>query len=251
VSALLLADASSLLAWIGLISGVIAALVSAFVALRQARVDERLARLKSELDAEVHTRTARFDRDLRAEETLGRYREPLAAAAFDLQSRLYNILRLGFFAKWGDSERSDDGVRTTLFRLAQYFGWSEILRRDIQFLAFPEDSATRRVAELQSKITGCFLTDSYGTAMMIWSDEQRAIGERMIVEEHDKVLCMGYARFREQCDDVLGAWAPRLRAEIEQESAQLRLRDVQHRLCELVETLDQQRVRYTTNLDRA
>ena len=30
-------------------------------------------------------------------------------------------------------------MRTTLFRLAQYFGWTEILRRDIQFLSFPED----------------------------------------------------------------------------------------------------------------
>jgi hypothetical protein len=31
---------------------------------------------------------------------------------------------------------------------------------------------------------------------MIWSDERRAIGERMMVEEHGKVLCMGYATFR-------------------------------------------------------
>ena len=65
---------------------------------------------------------------------------------------------------------------------------SEILRRDIQFLAFPEDDATRRVATLQAEIAACFLSHSYGTAMMIWSDEQRAIGERMIIEEHDKVL---------------------------------------------------------------
>jgi hypothetical protein len=251
VSAIVVADAGSLPAWIGLASGVSAALLSTFVALRQARADERLARLKSELDAEVHARAVLLDRDLRAEETLARYREPLAAAAFDLQSRLYNILRLGFFAKWGDGDRADDAVRTTLFRIAQYFGWSEILRRDIQFLAFPEDDATRRVATLQSEIAACFLSHSYGTAMMIWSDEQRAIGERMIVEEHDKVLCMGYAGFRERCDEVFGAWAGRVRADLEDEIAQTRLREVQHRLCELVETLDQRRVRYTAGLDRA
>lgn len=142
-------------------------------------------------------------------------------------------------------------MRTTLFRLAQYFGWSEILRRDIQFLAFPEDEATRRVAELQSQITACFLSHSYGTAMMIWRDEQRAIGERMIVEEHNRVLCMGYASFRERCEEVFGAWARRMPADLEDETAQTRLREVQHRLCELVETLDQRRVRYTAGLDRA
>ena len=251
MSAIPVADASSVPAWIGLASGVIAALVSAFVALRQARVDERLARLKSELDAEVHARSVLLDRDIRAEETLSRYREPLAAAAFDLQSRLYNILRLGFFARWGDGDRAQDAVVTTLFRIAQYFGWSEILRRDIQFLAFPEDEETRRVTELQSQITACFLTHSYGTAMMIWSDEQRAIGERMIVEEHDKVLCMGYAAFRERCDEVFGAWGGRVRAELTDERGHMRLRDVQHRLCELVETLDRRRVRYGAGLDRA
>jgi hypothetical protein len=248
---MVVADASSAPAWIGFAGGVIAALLSTFVALRQARVNERLTRLKSELDAEVNARTVLLDRDLRAEETLARYREPLAAAAFDLQSRLYNILRLGFFAKWGDGDRADDAVLTTLFRLAQYFGWSEILRRDIQFLAFPEDEATRRVAELQSQITTCFLSHSYGTAMMVWSDEQRAIGERMIVEEHNKVLCMGYASFRGRCDEVFDAWAGRVRGDLEDATAQTRLRDVQHRLCELVETLDQRRVRYTTGLDRA
>src|SRR5881227_3888846 len=67
---------------------------------------------------------------------------------------------------------------------------------------FPQDEETRKVARLQSDITRCFLTDSYGLSLMIWSDEQRAIGEQMIVEEHGDVLCMGYARFRERCADT-------------------------------------------------
>src|SRR4051794_13649562 len=238
------ADAATAIAWIGLAGGLIATVLSTLVALRQARVDERLARLKGDLDAEGHARAVQLDRDVRAEDTLTRYREPLAAAAFDLQSRLYNILRLGFFATWGDGDRAGDAVTTTLFRLAQYFGWTEILRRDIQFLAFPEDDATRRVAELQSRIGAGFLSDSYGTAMMIWSDEQRAIGERMIVEEHGHVLCMGYASFRECGDKVFGAWTDRVRAELEDPTGHPRLRELQHRLCELVETLDERQVRY-------
>ncbi len=238
--------------WIGFAGGVIATIVSAFVALRQQRLAERLARLNSDLEAEVHRRTALFDRDLHAEEVLTRYRQPLAAAAFDLQSRLYNILRMDFFGKFGEEhERGEEAQRTTLFRLAQYFGWTEMLRRDVQFLSFPEDEDTRRVAELQSEIAKRFLTDSYGPALMIWSDEQRGMGERMIVEEHDKVLCMGYAAFRDTCDETFAPWRERLRNELSEESAQVRLRDVQRLLCDLVETLDAKRVRYTQDLQRA
>jgi hypothetical protein len=238
-------------AWIGFAGGVLATLVSAFVALRQSRLDERLARLNHELEIEQNRREALFDRELRAEEVLTRYREPLAAAAFDLQSRFYNLLRLDFLAKFGAGERGDDALRTTLFRLAQYFGWTELLRRDIQFLSFPEDDDTRRVAQLQSDIARCFLRDDYGPALMIWSDEQRALGELMIVEQHGKVLCMGYASFRERCDDTFAPWVERLLNELADESAQARLRDAQHLLCELVETLDARRVRYTRDLSRA
>jgi hypothetical protein len=238
-------------AWIGFAGGVVATVVSAVVALRQARMAESLARLNADLEAEVNRRAVMLDRTLNAEDVLTRYREPLAAAAFDLQSRLYNVLRLGFFAKFGDGERAEDAVTTTLFRLAQYFGWTEILRRDIQFLSFPEDDDTRKVAQLESDIARCFLSDGYGFALMIWSDEQRGIGERMIVEQQGRILCMGYGAFREQCDDVFAGRRERLRAELFEEPAQVRLRDVQHLLCELVETLDPRRLRYTRDLERA
>jgi hypothetical protein len=233
--------ATSTTAWLGLASGVFATLVGVVLAVRQSRTDERLERLKQSLEA-----------DARAEEVLTRYREPLAAAAFDLQSRLYNIVELGFFAMFGGAHpRAEEALRTTLFRIAQYFGWTEILRRDIQFLSFPEADDTRRVAHLQSEIAKRFLTHEYGPALMTWADEQRAIGERMIVEEHGKVLCMGYARFREACDDTFASWCDRMRDEVAQDSARERMRAVQNLLCELVETLDERRVRYTEDLTRA
>lgn len=238
--------------WIGFAGGIIAVAVSAFVALRQRQMDEHLARLNSDLQAEASERAALFDRDLRAEEVLARYREPLAVAAFDLQSRLYNILELDFLGKYGGPHvRAEEALRTTLFRFAQYFGWTEILRRDIQFLSFPEADETRHVAHLQSEIAKRFLTHEYGQALMIWSDEQRALGERMIVEEHGKVLCMGYARFSDACDSTFEPWCARLRTELHEAPASDRLREVQHLLCELVETLDTHRVRYTRDLKRA
>jgi hypothetical protein len=239
-------------AWIGFAGGVIAALISATVAVRQARMMEGLTRLESDLETERHRQAAAFDQSLAAEGVLTRYREPLAAAAFDLQSRIYNILRLDFFGKYTNGNgRADDAVATTVFRLAQYFGWTEILRRDIQFLSFPEDADTRRVAHLQAEIARCFLTDRYGSALMIWRDEQRAIGEHMIVEEHGKVLCMGYARFSDTCAVTFGALRDRVRLDVSDATVHNRLRDAQHLLCELVETLDRRRVRYTEDLQRA
>jgi len=261
-------------AWIGLAGGVIGTVASGLIAVRQARDSQRLARLNgklqedlarlegrlqadlarlgSDLEAERHERAAQFDRGLRAEDVLARYREPLAVAAFDLQSRCYNILRLDFLEKFGTShERFGTAQKTTLFRFAQYFGWTEILRRDIQFLSFPEADDTRRVAQLQSSITRRLATSQDDEPLMIWSDEQRAIGERMIVQEHDTVICMGYARFCDEFDDRFAPLCTRLLDDLPNPSSAQRLRDVQHQLCELVETLDVRRMRYTEDLERA
>jgi hypothetical protein len=239
-------------AWIGFAGAVLAAAVSGAVALRQSSLSQRQAHIESALESERHEREALFDRTLVAADILSRYREPLAAAAYDLQSRIYNVLRMDFLGKWWTEDgRVDDAVSTTLFRLAQYFGWTELLRRKIQFLSFPEDDDTRRVATLQFNISRCFLTDAYGSGLMIWSDEQRAIGEQMIVEEHGDVLCMGYARFRRECQARFGDYIMRLHDEIRLPEVEDRLRDAQHLLCDLVETLDTERVRYTQNLDRA
>lgn len=69
---------------------IVAACISAAVAIRQSRQNGRLradlARLDSELQTAVQTRRAMLEREMRAEEVLKRYREPLAAAAFDLGS---------------------------------------------------------------------------------------------------------------------------------------------------------------------
>lgn len=268
--------------WIGFAGAVIAALIAAYAAIRQARANEqlqdmkarsderlqelqsalderlesvrsdlgeRLERVKHDLEVETHRREAMFDRELQAEDVLTRYRQPLAAAAFDLQSRLYNLLTLDFLNKWSDVQSvADDAYNTTLFRLCQYFGWSEILRRDIQFLSFPEDDATRCVAGLQFRIEQCFLTDAYGRELMIWRDQQRALGESMILVEDGNSRCMGYGTFCDRRDLLLETWRERLRAELHRPAAAERLRDAQHYLCELVEALDGRRVRYTPDM---
>ncbi len=223
----------------------VAAVLGVVTTLRQSKTDARLAQLHSDLETEVHRRTAMIDRQLAAEDVLTKYRDPLAAAAFDLQSRLYNILELDFLGLWGGTHpRAQDALRTTLFRLAQYFAWTEILRRNIQFLSFPEAASTQHVTRLQAEIAKCFLSHKGGEALMIWSDEQRAIGERMIVVEHEEVICMGYAAFVDACESTFAPWCDRLRAELGEPAAQMRLRAAQHALCELIRALDPGQLRY-------
>jgi hypothetical protein len=154
---------------------------------------ERLA----ELESQLREREARSAQEAEAEEVLTRYREPLVAVSYDLQRRLYNILARSFlrvYLKPGN-EREDEAVESTLYRVGQYLGWTEILRRDIHFLKFREAHETRAVAELQAEIGHTFASDGYGHDFMLWQDEQRAIGELMIVRENGSLHCLGYASF--------------------------------------------------------
>jgi hypothetical protein len=62
---------------------------------------------------------------------------------------------------------------------------------------------------------------------------------------------MGYAKFRNDQDGTFAPWRERLRNQLGDPRARDRLREVQHLLCQLVETLDSRRLRYTQELERA
>ena len=176
---------------------------------------------------------------------LAKYSEPLAAAAMDLQSRCYNIVRLGFFEKFDrEHDRYSAAQKTTLFRFAQYFGWTEILRRDIQYLSFPENVDTKCVAQLQGDIARRIASSDHDEVLMIWTDEQRAIGERMIIHEDDKSFCMGYARFCDDYDKCFAQLFVRVLPHLDDRAAHARLRETQVLLCKLVSALDKDELRY-------
>jgi hypothetical protein len=239
----------------------IAAMISAVVATRQSRRSGDLQRALTEANAatqveleqlrrELQERARRTQRAEDAEEVLKRYREPLAAAAYELQLRLHNILCKDFLGSCGaDHERRAKAEETTLFRLAQYFGWSEILRRDIEFLSPPKAPRTQKAVALKTRIADCISGSSGELGLTIWTDEQRAIGELMIVKEHDRVQCMGYARFHQEYDARFAEWCDRLRAELTRGEGRPRLIEVHNLLVDLVTTLDVG-VQYTRNLEK-
>jgi hypothetical protein len=119
---------------------------------------------------------------------------------------------------------------------AQYFGWREILRQDIQFLGSDDQSTT-------------FARDPTRTLpFRLWKPEQRAIGELMVTHEHDVKTCVGYSKFVKARHEELALWLSPLEQGLVGLAARTsdgsRLRDIQHRLCEVIRALDPERVRY-------
>jgi len=199
---------------------------------------------------QTHTLRIQARRDARA--TLQRYREPVLDAAYELQSRLYNILCLSFLETYyegDDTWQREYAVKHTLYVVGQYFAWTEILRRRIQFLDFGKVKETREVAQLLHEIRELFRSDEtrLGKPFMIWVGEQRAIGERMIVGVGDDLGCMGYGAFVEQKDLSFWKWLERLARDIDtiaKEEPNKRLWELQHKLIDLINRLDPGKVRY-------
>lgn len=178
-------------------------------------------------------------------ETLERYRKPLMRAAQDVQSRLYNILCKDFLAAYlggTDDEDQQYAAESTLFVIAQFFAWNEIMRRDVQFA----DLETEKTGPLSAKlnqVTRAWASDEHGRMFQIFSAQQRAIGERMIRVTGVRSDCMGYADF---CDEVSAGRIPHLmkiRKELwlalaDLEPRRHRLRKIQHALIDLLNILD-------------
>ena len=186
-----------------------------------------------------------------AEGVLARYEAPLATAAYELQGRLYNIVALGFLGKYyvnGDEAQKTYAVENTLYVVAQYLGWSEILRREIQFLSFADTERTRAVAARQQTVVELFQSDdpTLGRPLLIWRGEQRAIGEQMTERDGDRLTCLGYAGFVDRDEAAFGRWLGRLEGDITEitRAPNPRLTKLQHALVDLIRELDPGKLRY-------
>jgi hypothetical protein len=174
-----------------------------------------------------------------------KYQEPLIIAAYDLQSRIFNILHQDFLVfaredRWG---RRETALASSSFAFAQFFGWREILRREVELLEFE----TQEISHLLSRITTKFASDDLGPRFLLWKSEQRAIGEAMIGSWRGEPSCIGYLEFLErrsgELRELLGPIERDL-AEIAASGSDERLRSVQHLLVDLIQMLDSQGRRY-------
>jgi hypothetical protein len=195
--------------------------------------------------------TLQARREARA--VLQSHREPLLAAAYELQARLHNILCNRFLERYvleaGLKERR--ALESTLYVFAQFFAWRETIRQEVQFLRFPKDEETRQVARLLRDIGEAFLRDDLGDQFMIWRVEQRGLGERMIAMSDGKPRCLGYAAFLER-RDTMKQWLEPIEADLRnlEDDGRKRLTEIQHLLVDVVTRLDADRTRYPFELEK-
>jgi hypothetical protein len=172
-------------------------------------------------------KSTREDRQNTADEVALRYREPLLQAAFNLQTRLYNIVGLRFFERFMTDDNSVEereyAIEHTLYLIGQYFCWVEILRRESQFLD-PRDLQRNRVlAEQLESIRDAFAasTDNAGL-LRIFRGEQRAIAEVMMTKTSNLPVsgaprydCQGYGAFiHDRMDSEIDRWFRHLRSDL-------------------------------------
>jgi hypothetical protein len=146
---------------------------------------------------------ARRDRKLEATDSEARYREALLGAAYDCQSRFWNIAKGKFLAAYYRGRDPSDPDRAyaetnTLWLLAQYFCWIEILRRDTGYYALGSQKRGRGLLRLLDASRHAFASDDHQGPFQVFWGVQRAIGELTIVERGGESSrrsdCVGYCR---------------------------------------------------------
>jgi hypothetical protein len=234
-------DKALILGVIPSIVAIAAATIAVWGQLRVKRVEAQLAIQKAEADRRAET-----------EHTARQFREPLGRAAYELQSRIFNIVRGGFLQVYmenGDDRTRLYAIHHTAFVIAQYFGWTELIRREIQFIDLGKDEETRRLAQLQHRIYAAFQTDRFPPLLRVFGGEQHAIGERMIREGPRGPQCIGYAGFLDYLKSDPDPLIRALENDVQALGTQLkqaipRLIEFQHSLIDLVVFLDPQAVRF-------
>jgi hypothetical protein len=186
-----------------------------------------------------------------------RFREPVLQAAFNLQSRIYNIVRQGFLddflaADQATEDEREYAVRNTSYLIGQYLGWVEIIRRESQYVDPRSRERNREIVQRLEEVRDLF-AESRGLkdpTMRIFRGEQRAIGEVMMVPTDAAVPglprweCLGYARFVEQHDvESVQRWFRRIENDVivlgkDPGAHSERLVKVQHGLLDLIAVLD-------------
>jgi hypothetical protein len=193
-------------------------------------------------------------RNAAADDVAARFREPVLQAAFNLQSRFYNIVNLNFLQVFaGDSARDDEreyAYKNTLYLLGQYFCWVEILRRESQFLDPRSRTRNREIARHLERVRDAFASSEEAeTVLRIFRGNQRAIGEVMLepivyaTPERPRWECIGYATFdRKMEDPAVYQWFARPRSDLgillTDPARATRIVLVQHALLDLIHTLD-------------
>jgi hypothetical protein len=210
---------------------------------RQAQELERQTRIETEA--------------AQAERILDQYRDPLLDAAQTLQSRLYNIVELGYLKRYlhcGDPDEERYALDYTLYAIGEYLCWAEIVRRELRFLDLGDELRTRHLLGHLAQMQLTLQTDRVDSPFRVFRGRQRAIAEIMMVPTGaatgPRTECMGYATFSRRLhhDEEFRAWFAQLATDMERVAqadriGNVRLARLQRDLIHMIDFLDPQAVR--------
>src|ERR1035437_710885 len=229
--------------WLALSTSGLALAGTLYTAIVNYRSQQKLARLNATLQSERDEQIAQRV----AQKVVAKFRDPLMHAAYDLQSRIFNILRLGFLARYytnGSMREKEYAIENTVFLLAQFLGWTEAIRQEIQFLDLDADHQTRELRKLQDGIYTQLQTDRFGEGFRLFAGEQRAVGELMLDRTTAVCRCLGFAAFMSPArNPAIDRWLDPLRDDVRQMAVSLatfedRLARIQHSMIDLLAFLD-------------
>lgn len=178
------------------------------------------------------------------------------AAAYELQSRLWNMLCGGFLQEpAGDGQfelEAHYARHSTVWLVAQYLGCMELVRREAPFVPVADERKRGKLQVCLDDIRKAFASDTGcpEPVFRVHRAWQRAIGELMIVHDlqsggEPMTRCMGFAEFTRALTQEGSALAPWCRSLIEgvetlaeDPSRADRVCKVQHALVNLVDLLD-------------
>ncbi|MBV9139474.1 MAG: hypothetical protein JO115_00860 [Pseudonocardiales bacterium] len=210
-------------------------------------------------------RAARGERLAAAEELAKLFREPLLQAAFNLQSRIYNIIEQNFFERFlterNTKEEREYATLNTMYLFAQYFCWLEITRSHSQFLDPRNNQTNRDIENIAEKVRDAFADSStlQDSTFRLFRGEQRALGEVMLTRIADpqpggpRWECLGYAAFVQALErEQVARWFRRLEEDIavtaHDRRGDARLRRIQRGLMDVVDVLDPNSLRVPAHL---
>ena len=233
----------------------IVAALSAVLSLGAAVLGGRANRRAKELDFELARRKKQDDAAEIAQRILHRYRDPLLDAAQTLQSRSFNIVANGYLASYmhcGDPEEEAYARRYTVFAVAEYVTWVEIVRRELRFLDVGDEDRNRQFLARLTQTQVTLQSDKIRGPFRIFRGRQRAIAELMMVPtgatEGPRSECIGYAAFCDRLDEDpdFAAWFTRLLDDVDilvSRDHDDRIIQLQNDLVDLIDHLDPKQLR--------
>lgn len=214
----------------------------------------RTQRLSHELETE---RAARME-EQSAIKAAERVYEPLAQAAAELQSRIFNIVESGWLGvQQRYASHGDYAATSTAYLFAQYFGWIEA-RRQAVLTSSGEGGRDLSVQRVIDGVLAVLRRSEGSEGFLFFTTEQRAIGELMLSwEVHTETgvripHVMGYAKFTERfaTDESFSPWFAPVTTGLDlvSQGDNTRLISIQHALVRLIDELDPKR-KYTAGYD--